>query len=94
MGESTEINEAQVENLVVRNRSVIGRGLASLADLGYRTCGIDEGWEACGKGVNGTQHDVNGNPVVDTSKFPDMGELVKFGHSKGIRMGWWVAFTA
>jgi len=23
-------------------------------------------------GINGTQHDADGNPVVDTKKFPDM----------------------
>lgn len=27
----------------------------SLKDLGYDMIGIDEGWEGCGLGVNGTQ---------------------------------------
>jgi alpha-galactosidase len=57
--------------------------------MGYDTCGIDEGWEACGGGVNHTQHDAQGNPVVDTKKFPDMGKLVDYGHSQKIRMGWY-----
>ena len=64
-----------------------GATLFSLADAGYARVGIDEGWEACGAGVNGTQHDADGAPVIDTVKFPDMGALVAYGHSKNIEMG-------
>lgn len=39
-------------------------------------------------GVNGTQHDAAGNPVIN-SKFPDMAGLVEYGHSKGLLMGWY-----
>jgi alpha-galactosidase len=87
---SSDIIEAQVDALVVRNRTVAGRsGHTSLFDMGYSTCGIDEGWEACGAGVNHTQHDAQGNPMVDTKKFPDMGKLVEYGHSKDVKMGWY-----
>ena len=41
------------------------------------------------QGVNGTQHDAEGNPVIDKKKFPDMAGLVKYGHSKHVRMGWY-----
>ena len=52
--------------------------------------GIDEGWEGCGQGVNKTQHDANGNPVINTYRFPDMAKLVEFGHNAGVKMGWCV----
>ena len=35
-------------------------GGKSLWDVGFKSIGIDEGWEGCGKGVNGTQHDAKG----------------------------------
>ena len=36
----------------------------SLWDAGFRSVGIDEGWEGCGLGAHGTQHDALGNPTV------------------------------
>ena len=67
-----------------------GATLFSLAGAGYARVGIDEGWEACGAGVNGTQHDADGAPVIDTRKFPDMGALVAYGHARGVAMGWYL----
>ena len=61
-------------------------GGASLKSLGYDLVGIDEGWEGCGKGVNGSQHYINDTPVVDTQKFPDLQALVKYGHNQGVEM--------
>jgi alpha-galactosidase len=90
-GISSAIIEAQIDAMTVRDRKVIGRaGNTSLLDIGYSTCGIDEGWEACGKGINGTQHDANGNPVVDSVKFPDLGRLVTYGHIKSMHMGFYL----
>lgn len=37
--------------------------MISLQDVGYGSVGIDEGWEGCGMGINGTQHYVNGTPA-------------------------------
>ena len=34
-----------------------------------------------------TQHYANGTPAIN-AKFPDIGALVKYGHSKGLKMGW------
>ena len=69
-----EITQSQVDAISARNRTV-DRKLTSLSDVGYATVGIDEGWEGCGKGVNGTQHDAQGFPVIN-EKFPDMKALV------------------
>ena len=40
-------------------------GKVSLCDLGYCSAGIDEGWEGCGKGVDKTQHYLNGTPATN-----------------------------
>ena len=78
-----------IDAITAKNWSVDGEaGLVSLADVGYASVGIDEGWEGCGMGVNGTQHYINGTPVINT-KFPDMAGLVDYGHSKNLKMGWY-----
>jgi hypothetical protein len=59
----------------------------SLKDLGYDMIGIDEGWEGCGQGVNGTQHYVNGTPAIRPD-FPDLKSLVDYAHSKGMVRPW------
>jgi len=83
------IKEA-VDALAAKNRTVKGwDGKVSLCDLGYCTAGIDEGWEGCGQGVNGTQHYVNGTPAANPVTFPDMQGLVDYSHSKGVKMGWY-----
>eukprot|EP01062_Namystynia_karyoxenos_P054558 TRINITY_DN449_c0_g4_i1.p1 TRINITY_DN449_c0_g4~~TRINITY_DN449_c0_g4_i1.p1 ORF type:complete len:439 (+),score=174.67 TRINITY_DN449_c0_g4_i1:73-1317(+) len=68
---------------------VVDKKPVSLADVGYASVGIDEGWEGCGEGVNNTQHTAEGTPVIN-SKFPDMKALVDYGHSKGLKMGWYL----
>ena len=66
---------------------------ASLADAGYSRVGIDEGWENCsGSDANHglRQHDVDGFPMVNTLKFPDLKWLVDYGHSRSVKMGWYL----
>jgi alpha-galactosidase len=90
----THMNQQMIEDaidaLAAKNRTVKGwDGEVSLCDLGYCSAGIDEGWEGCGLGVNGTQHYVNGTPAVNPTTFPDMKGLVDYGHSHGVKMGWY-----
>ena len=74
------IIEGVIDALAARNRTVKGwEGKVSLCDLGYCAAGIDEGWEGCGLGANGTQHYVNGTPATNTHNFPDMKGLVNYG---------------
>ena len=62
----------------------------SLADLGYTDVGLDDNWQACGTGENGTQfHDTAGNPLVNKSLFPDFKEMTDHGHSLGLSVGWY-----
>ena len=91
-GVSDTLMRSAIDALTAKNWTVDGE-LVSLADVGYDSVGIDEGWEGCGMGVevNGrkTQHYANGTPAIN-AKFPDMGALVAYGHSKQLRMGWYL----
>eukprot|EP01050_Picozoa_sp_SAG11_P032479 SAG11_NODE_10580_length_819_cov_1.652778_1_plen_100_part_00 len=51
-----------------------------LARASFAFVGIDEGWECCGCGVNSSQHDERGRPVINMTRFPDMASLVEVGH--------------
>ena len=36
------------------------------------------------------QHNVDGTPMINVDKFPDLKGLVDYGHSKGVLMGWYL----
>lgn len=81
--------EAQYEALAGRSRSVDGVP-TSLLDLGYKTAGIDDGWQACNTGPGGVGfHNSSGYPMVDTTKFPDMRAMTAKARSLGITPGWY-----
>eukprot|EP00051_Salpingoeca_urceolata_P017088 m.230243 g.230243 ORF g.230243 m.230243 type:complete len:471 (+) comp18858_c1_seq2:4808-6220(+) len=61
----------------------------SLKDLGYLHCGIDDGYQDCGAGVNGTFHDADGWPLINKTKFPDMLVMNSYAHQLGILMGFY-----
>ncbi len=63
---------------------------ASLTSLGYTRVGIDEGWEKCGAGVNGSWHDPSGRPIVDGDLFPNLTALVEHAHANGAKLDWLV----
>jgi hypothetical protein len=68
----------------------------SLADLGYIEFGLDEGWELCDRTQQPgrVQHDAQGEPSINSTRFPDLGSLVSDGKSKGLNMGWYLAGCA
>ena len=76
--------EAQMAALVDRSR---GR---SLLELGFDNVGLDDGWQACGAGWNGSFHTADGEPIVDRAKFPDIGAMVAKAHSLGLKAGWYM----
>jgi alpha-galactosidase len=81
---------AQAAGLARRMHSIDGVP-TSLLDLGYDTAGIDDGWSACGAGVNGSYHDSNGNPIIDLTRFPDMAGLVRTARTQyNVSMGWYM----
>ena len=61
-------------------------GGRSLASLGYVQANLDDGWQACGRGVNGSFHDAAGNPLFN-ARFPDVGAMTALGASLGIEPG-------
>jgi len=76
---------------VTKTRKVPGHTQnVSLCDIGYCSVGVDEGWEGCGEGVNGTQHDASGLPTIDTASFPDTGGMVSDIHGLGLAAGWYL----
>ena len=80
----------QAAALAAKNRTVPGsKSGVSLCDLGYCSVGVDEGWEGCGLGVNGTQHAADGRPVVALT-FPDTGAMVARIHELGLAAGWYL----
>ncbi len=88
------INQDQMvlaaEALAAKNRTVAHRSnKVSLCELGYCSVGVDEGWEGCGLGVNGTQHAADGTPVI-AQTFPDTGAMVARIHALGLAAGWYL----
>ena len=63
----------------------------SLASLGYLNVGLDDCWQKCGSyGPNNyTYHDASGNPVVDTTKFPNMTGMTSYAHSLNLTAGFY-----
>eukprot|EP01052_Picozoa_sp_SAG31_P025119 SAG31_NODE_2184_length_6244_cov_3.004882_1_plen_219_part_00 len=63
--------------------------LVSLASLGYVEFGIDEGWERCNKTTDvpgAMQHNDAGDPIVNTTRFPNLAVLVDAGHAAGLNI--------
>ena len=80
--------EAQMEALVARNRTVGGVPM-SLADLGFRDAGIDDGWQMCNSGPAGSGfHNASGYPIVNESRFPDLRAMTAKATSLGLTAGW------
>jgi len=81
--------ESVMDRMAERVRMVDGK-LTSLKDLGYVNCGLDDNWQACKAGVNGSFHDADGNPIINTKTFPDLKAMTDHAHSLGLRAGWYM----
>ena len=84
-----------IDAIVARTRKVDGV-LTSLADVGYGRVGVDDGWQACGTGWAPDPkdklsfHDKWGTPLINGSTFPSLRDMVTYGHSKNVKMGWYL----
>ena len=83
---SQQLIEGQIEGLIRRRHSIDGKP-TSLLELGYVSIGLDDGWQDCGAGINRTYHSADGTPLVNRSRFPDLGAMVAVGHASGVQMG-------
>lgn len=66
------------------------RGGVSLLDFGYRHIGLDDYWQACGTGVNGSFHNASGYPLINQTRFPDLKAMTQHAHACGLQTGWCV----
>ena len=71
---------AQIDALVLPRERADGT-TTTLQQLGFNSVGIDEGYEGCGLGVNGTVHTADGTPTIDPARFPNMSALVAQAHA-------------
>lgn len=80
-----------MDAMVAATRPIWTGEVMSLAQLGYSDVGLDDCWQACGSyGPNNyTYHDASGNPIVDTSVFPDLKAMTDYGHAKNLTVGWY-----
>lgn len=88
-----DVNQEKVQHVIdaITERTRLVDGVrTSLADLGYTDVGLDDGWQACGAGVNGSFHDADGHPLINTTAFPDMKQFTDYGHRHGLKMGWYM----
>jgi len=81
---SQELITDQVKALAAKGAS--GK---SLVDLGYDRIGIDDGWQACGAGLNGSFHTAAGAPIINTTAFPDLKAMNTFAHSLDVKTGFY-----
>jgi len=63
----------------------------SLLSLGYVSCGLDDGYQACGEGFPPyTFHDAMGRPLIKASTFPNLTQMVSELHGMGLRAGFYM----
>lgn len=62
----------------------------SLKALGYTFVGLDDGWQECGAGVNGSFHNEHGEPLINQKAFPSLGQMVHKAHALGLKAGWYL----
>ena len=78
-----------MDGLTDRRRLVDGKP-TSLLDLGYNQIGMDDGWQACGSGVNGSFHAADGTPLRNTTRFPNVKAMNAKAHALGLKTDWYV----
>ena len=90
MGQS--VNQSAMEETYLRltSRSVKPGDSRSLRDVGWTYANLDDGWQACGQGVDGSFHDAAGFPLMDKDKFPNVTAMTEKAHSLGLLPGFYV----
>eukprot|EP01121_Diplochlamys_sp_Union-15-3_P021654 TRINITY_DN8881_c0_g1_i1.p1 TRINITY_DN8881_c0_g1~~TRINITY_DN8881_c0_g1_i1.p1 ORF type:complete len:437 (-),score=70.88 TRINITY_DN8881_c0_g1_i1:41-1351(-) len=80
---------SQMDAIADRSRMVNGKP-TSLLDVGFEHVGLDDNWQDCGAGINGSFHAPDGHPIINTQRFPDMKKMNDYGHSKNVKPGWYL----
>mmetsp|Transcript_69541 Transcript_69541/g.148735 ORF Transcript_69541/g.148735 Transcript_69541/m.148735 type:complete len:743 (+) Transcript_69541:45-2273(+) len=87
-GVNQTVMEATFHKLT--NRSVLPSSSRSLQDVGYVFANIDDGWQACHTGVDGSFHSATGEPLVNTTTFPSMSAMTHKAHAMGLKPGFYI----
>ena len=74
----------------VMGKMVEKRNGISLLELGFKSAGLDDHWQACGTGFNKSFHDADGKPLWNFTTFPDPKGMVAKAHSLGLKAGWYM----
>lgn len=86
---SQSLMQGIMDAVVARTRMVDGVP-TSLRDLGYTDVGLDDAWQLRDSGPHGVgYHDALGNPIVNTSRFPDFAAMTAYAHSLNLTAGWY-----
>ena len=64
-------------------------GQRSLLSYGFEHVGLDDNWQQCGKGINGSFHNAQGQPLINHKTFPDMAAFNQHAHGLGLKTGWY-----
>lgn len=84
-----QLMEGIMDGMARKDREVDGKKM-SLCDLGYCDVGLDDNWQNCKGGADGNHyHDHDGNPVINTDRFPDQKAMTDKAHSLGLTAGWY-----
>jgi hypothetical protein len=86
------VNQSAMEETFIKltSRSVKKGDNRSLLDVGYKFANLDDGWQACGKGVNGSYHDAKGFPLMDPIKFPNVTAMTEKAYALGLSPGFYI----
>lgn len=79
---------AQAQALAQKTPTTSPSSMTLLA-LGFDEIGIDDGWQSCGAGLNGTFHSVSGETLVNRDRFPDLQRMTARASELGVKMGWY-----
>jgi len=88
-GISQEIMMAMAKGLTDKSRTVGGKP-TSLLELGFDRLGMDDNWQACGLGVNGSFHDAQGVPLWNLQEFPNVTRMNAAIHALGLNSDWYI----
>ena len=90
------VNQTLIEGIMASmvrrsSRYTVDGVPTSLCDLGFCDVGLDDNWQACGRHGEGgyMYHDEEGNPLVNSERFPSMKSMTSYAHSLGLTAGWY-----
>lgn len=88
-GPTVSQEKLEATYLRLTDRNLIPGLNRSLRDAGYVFANVDDGWQACHAGANGSFHSADGWPLLDKEKFPDVGAMTQKARDAGLKPGFY-----